>query len=124
MSVGFHVRVARYIGDPVIAEKELFEISRVLAEANLPPYQEPKTDPPQIYTKFGGARCLGRAVLDHNSASNFTKLGQAAQQHLGADAKMLPLLLLGRPLYFLPIPFTEPLYFDGYHHRQPLCSAH
>jgi len=37
---------------------------------------------------------------------------------------MLPLLLLGCPLYFLPIPFAQPLFLDeGYHGRQPLCSS-
>jgi hypothetical protein len=124
MSIGFHVRVATYIGDPTIAEKELSEINQVLRQAGLSPYQEPETDPPGIYTIFGRFRCLGRAALDHNSASSFDELGQAAEQHLGADAKMLPLLLLGQPLYFLPISFTDPLYMDnGYHTRQPLCSS-
>ena len=124
MSVGFHVRVARYIGDPAIAGKELFQINRLLAEANLPPYREPEIDPPGIYAAFGRLTCLGRAALDHNSASNFARLGEAAQEHLGAEARMLP-LLLSLPLYFLPIAFAEPLYLDGgYHGRQPLCSSH
>ena len=126
MSVGFHVRIAAYIGEPAIAEKELSAINRVLAQANLPSYQEPTSDPtPAIYARtLGGLVGLGRAALDHNSASNFDQLGHGAQQHLGAEAKMLPLLLLGRPLYFLPIPFAEPLFLDdGYHGRQPLCSS-
>jgi len=125
MSVGFHVRIGSYIRDPAMAEKELSAINRILLRADLPPYQEPTSDPtPGIYTIFHRFRCLGRARLDHNSASNFDQLGHRAQQHLGAEAKMLPLLLLGCPLYFLPIPFAEPLFLDdGYHGRQPLCSS-
>lgn len=124
MSIGFHVRVATYIGDPAIAEKELSEINKVLRQAGLPSYQEPEIDPPSIYTIFDRFHCLGRAQLDHSSASSFAELGQAAEQHLGAYAKMLPMLLLAQPLYFLPISFTDPLYLDqGYHTRQPLCSC-
>jgi len=126
MSVGFHVRIGSYIPDPAMAEKELSAINRVLVRADLPPYQEPTSDlTPDIYTIFHRFRCLGRARLDHNSAANFDQLGYAAQQQLGAEAKMLSLLLLGRPLYFLPVPFAEPLFLDdGYHSRQPLCSSH
>jgi hypothetical protein len=118
MSIGFGVRAA-------MAEKELSEINRVLRQAGLPPYQEPEVDPtPDIYTIFRGYRCLGRAQFDHDSASSFGRLARLAQEHLGAEAKMLPLLLLGQPLYFLPISFTEPLYLDhGHHPRQPLCSS-
>src|SRR5262245_1975113 len=124
MSIGFHVRVATYIGDPAIAKKELSEINQVLRQSGLPSYQEPEIDPPGIYTIFDRFRCLGRARLDHNSASSFAELGQEAEQNLGADAKMLPLLLLGQPLYFLPVSFTDLLYLDhGYHNRQPLCSS-
>jgi hypothetical protein len=102
----------------------------VLAQTSLPvpAYREPEIDPPGIYTIFGRFRCLGRAVLDHNSRSSFAQLGKAAAQHLGVDAKMLPLLRLRQPLYFLPIAFSAQLCFDlgdTYDHsRQPLCSSH
>ena len=67
MSVGFHVRIGSYIRDPAMAEKELSAINRILLRADLPPYQEPTSDPtPTIYARtLGGLVRLGRAALEH-----------------------------------------------------------
>ena len=127
MSVGFGIRAE-------MGEKELSEINRVLRQGGLPAYQNPEIDPTRaahcsscragIYTIFDGGHCLGRASLDHNGASSFDQLARLAQEHLGAEARVLPLLLLGQLVYFLPISFTDPLYSDHmYHPRQPLCSS-
>ena len=127
MSVGFGIRAE-------MGEKELSEINRVLRQAGLPAYQNPEIDLTRaahcegcrtgIYTVFDSHHCLGRAFGDHNSAESFDQLARLAQEHLGAEAKMLSLLLLGRLLYFLPIAFTDPLYSDHmYYPRQPLCSS-
>jgi len=132
MSIGFHVRVARYLGDQIAAERELSEINRVLRQAGLSAYHEPQSEPQGIYNILGRRRRFGRAWLDHNSASTFARLGEAAHQHLGGQTTMLPLLLDGHPLYFLPIVFSEPLpmdhpepmYVGGPPYRRHLCSSH
>jgi hypothetical protein len=134
MSVGFFVRLAgynrRYKGGLAKTEREPSQSTACLRKRafQFQCIESPKLIRPAYITIFGRFRCLGRAVLDHNSPSSFAQLGKAAAQHLGVDAKMLPLLRLRQPLYFLPIAFSAQLCFDlgdTYDHsRQPLCSSH
>ena len=130
MSIGFHVRVAGYLGDRIAAERELSEINRVLRQAGHPEYREPPSEPEGIYNIFDRTRRFGRAWLDHNGASTFARLGEAARQHLGGQTTMLLMLLDGHPLYFLPIAFSEarlvdpePMYVGGPPYRRHLCSS-
>jgi hypothetical protein len=129
MSIGFFVRVGPYVGD-VNAERELSEINRVLRQAGLPAYHEPQSEPEGIYNIFGRQHRFGRAWTDHHGASVFARLGEMAQQHLGGQTTMLPMLLDGHPLYFLPIAFAapllmdpEPMYVGGPPYRRHLCSS-
>ena len=130
MSIGFFVRVGPYVGD-VNAKRELSEINRVLRQASLPAYHEPQSEPEGIYNIHGRRVRFGRAWLDHAGASSFARLGEMAQQHLAGQTTMLPMLLDGHPLYFLPIGFSEPMLMDpepmyvgGPPYRRNLCSSH
>ena len=84
-----------------------------------------------IYNTFGRRHRFGRAWADHHGASTFARLGETAQQHVGGQTTMLPMLLDGHPLNFLPIAFSEPLpmdpepmYVGGPPYRRHLCSSH
>jgi hypothetical protein len=131
MSIGFFVRVATYLGDQEATERELSEINRVLREAGLPAYHEPPKEPEGIHNLHGRTHRFGRAWSDHNSASIFAQLGETARQRLGEQATMLPMLLDGHPLYFLPIAFSKALrmepepamYVGGPPYRRHLCSS-
>jgi hypothetical protein len=131
MSVGFFVRLAgynrRYKGGLAKIGERAFPINSVLAQTSLPvpAYREPEIDPPGIYNHLRPLPlpwpCCARSQQP-------VKLCATWESSRTTSSKMLPLLRLRQPLYFLPIAFSAQLCFDlgdTYDHsRQPLCSSH
>lgn len=104
MSIGIHLGITEF------DETAVEEIGKVFAVNGLPAYQEPEVNDDDMYFTFGGLQCLGRASLDHNSASVFAELGLVAKKHLGKQAPVLAHIAdeaRAIPIYFIPHAFNN-----------------